>query len=61
MASLVKYGMLSTTTNSMSGHLVKAQCDLCGRKYGSLEEARKCEREHFAREIRIVLQKKAGE
>lgn len=25
------------------GHLVKAVCRFCGKKYGSLEEARKCE------------------
>lgn len=25
------------------GHLVKAVCSFCGKKYGSLEEARKCE------------------
>ena len=24
-------------------HLVKAVCSFCGKKYGSLEEARKCE------------------
>lgn len=47
MAHLISYGMLSTSDNSLAGNLVKAQCDFCGRKYGSIEEARKCENEHL--------------
>lgn len=47
MAHLISYGMLSTSDNSLAGNLVKAQCDFCGRKYGSIEEARKCENKHL--------------
>lgn len=47
MAELVAYGMLSATPNALAGNLVKAQCCFCGRKYGSVEEAKKCEVEHF--------------
>jgi len=46
MAHLVNYGMLSTTTNGLAGNLVKAQCDFCGKKFGSIEEAKQCEMEH---------------
>lgn len=37
MPRLIKYGVLP------SGYLVKAQCCICGAKYGSVEEAKKCE------------------
>lgn len=47
MPELVAYGMLSATTNALAGPLVKAQCYICGRKYGSKEEAQKCEANHF--------------
>lgn len=47
MAKLIKYGMLSTDNNSLAGYLVKAQCDFCGARYGSVEEARKCEQKHL--------------
>ena len=47
MAKLVTYGMLSTNNNIMAGNLVKAQCEICGRKFGSIEEARKCETGHI--------------
>lgn len=47
MAHLIKYAYLSTTQNGLSGNLVKAQCDFCGAKFGSLEEARKCESKHI--------------
>ncbi len=42
MPHLIAYGMINSTSN-----LVKAQCDICGRKYGSVEEAKKCEMSHF--------------
>ena len=45
----------STTTNALAGNLVKAQCDFCGRKFGSLEEARKCETNHLEDAIRNPL------
>lgn len=51
MPKLVAYGMLSATSNALAGNLVKAQCYICGRKYGSVEEAKKCEVEHFNKSI----------
>lgn len=36
-----------TTDNSLAGNLVKAQCEFCGNKFGSIEEARKCESGHI--------------
>ena len=56
MAHLVAYAQLSTTTNALAGNLVKAQCDFCGRKFGSLEEARECETKHLKDAIRKPLQ-----
>lgn len=47
MAHLVAYAQLSTSANALTGNLVKAQCDFCGSKFGSLEEAKKCEAEHI--------------
>lgn len=47
MAHLIAYAQMSTTDNSIAGNLVKAQCDLCGKKFGSLEEAKKCEAGHI--------------
>ena len=48
MAKLVGYAMISTNKNSIdSGHLAKAMCEFCGRKFSSIEEARKCEINHF--------------
>ena len=46
MPHLVSYGLLNASNNSMAGNLVKAQCDICGEKYGSIEEAKLCEAEH---------------
>ena len=50
MPNLVKYGMMSTEKNGLGGYLVKAQCCICGAKYGSVEEAKKHE-EKCLREI----------
>ena len=50
MAHLIAYAQLSTSANALAGNLVKAQCDFCGRKFGSLEEARKCEIKHLIQE-----------
>ena len=61
MAHLVKYGLLSTAENGLAGNLVKAQCDICGRKFGSLEEARKCERNHIQCDITKALLKRRNE
>ena len=41
---------MASNTARMSrddGHLVKAQCGLCGEKFGSIEEAKQCERKHM--------------
>ena len=47
MAKLIGYAMLSTNENSINeGHLVKAMCEFCGKKFGNIEEARKCEAKH---------------
>lgn len=48
MAKLIGYAMMSANKNGTdSGHLVKAMCEFCGRKFGSIEEARKCETKHI--------------
>ena len=47
MPILISYGMLSTDKNELAGHLVKAQCMFCGKKYGSAEEAKRCEAQHI--------------
>lgn len=41
MPHLINYSMLSLSKNSLADNLVKAQCDICGKKYGSIEEAKK--------------------
>lgn len=46
MVKLIAYSQLSTD-DSISGILVKAQCEFCGKKFGSVEEARKCESGHI--------------
>lgn len=47
MAHLIAYAQMSTTKNALVGNLVKAQCDFCGRKFGSLDEANECEIKHI--------------
>lgn len=47
MPHLIAYAQMSTTENALAGNLVKCQCDLCGRKFGSIEEAKKCEKKHI--------------
>lgn len=51
MPELVTYAVQSTTTNAVTGNLVKAQCYFCGRKFGSKEEAKECEKKHIQDEI----------
>lgn len=58
MPELVAYAVLSTTTNAVAGNLVKAQCHFCGRKYGSIDEAKECERKHIQDEILKQREKK---
>lgn len=56
MAKLVGYAMMSANKNAIDeGHLVKAMCGFCGRKFGSIEEAKKCEAEHLNDLIRKDL------
>lgn len=61
MAKLVTYGMLSTNNNIMAGNLVKAQCEICSRKFGSIEEARKCETRHISEAISDLLKGELNE
>ena len=61
MAKLVTYGMLSTNNNIMAGNLVKVQCEICGRKFGSIEEARKCETRHISETINDLLKGELNE
>lgn len=46
MPHLIAYAQMSTTKNALAGNLVKAQCDFCGSKFGSIEEAKACEKKH---------------
>ena len=56
MAKLIGYAMMSTNKNAVdNGHLVKAMCEFCGRKFGSIEEAKKCETKHLNDLIRKDL------
>ena len=56
MAKLIGYAMMSTNKNAIDdGHLVKDMCEFCGRKFGSIEEAKKCETKHFNDLIRKDL------
>lgn len=57
MAHLIAYAQMSTTDNAIAGNLVKAQCDICGKKFGSLEEAKRCEAKHIEREIQKIIRK----
>ena len=45
MPKLIGYMTMSVAgvNGTNDGHLVKAVCSFCGKKYGSLEEASKCE------------------
>lgn len=56
MAKLVGYAMLSVDKSSVNeGHLAKAMCEFCGKKFGSIKEAQKCEAEHLNDLIRKEL------
>ena len=57
MAHLIAYAQLSTIDNATAGNLAKAQCDLCGKKYGSLEEAKQCENKHIKKAVEDVIRK----
>lgn len=56
MAKLVKYGLLSTNKNTIDhGYLIKAMCEFCGKKFNSVEEAKKCEVKHIDNCIKGVI------
>ena len=56
MAKLIGYAMISANKNAVdNGHLVKAMCEFCGKKFSSIEEARKCEAKHINDAIRKDL------
>ena len=52
MAKLIAYGMLSTSSNAIAGNLVKACCEFCGKKFGSVKEAKQCEEKHITELLR---------
>lgn len=53
MAKLLKYSKMPIIKNSVDdGCLVKATYEFCGKKFGSVEEAKKCESKHINRLIR---------
>lgn len=52
MAKLISYGMLGIGDNALGGHLTKAYCEFCGKKSGSVQEARRCEEKHINEAIR---------
>ena len=52
MAKLISYGLLSTSNNALAGNLVKAMCEFCGKKFGSVKEAKQCEEKHINELIR---------
>lgn len=59
MAKLIGYAMMSANKNAIDdGHLAKAMCGFCGRKFGSIEEARECETKHLNDLIRKDLNEK---
>lgn len=56
MAKLVGYAVLSTEKNAVDeGRLVKAMCEFCGAKFGSIKEAQNCESKHLNDLIRKDL------
>ena len=57
MAHLIAYAQMATTDNAIAGTLVKARCDFCGKKFGSLKEARQCEARHINQEIQECIKK----
>ena len=62
MPKLVGYAMMSANKNAIDeGHLVKAMCGFCGRKFGSIEEVRKCETKHLNDLIRKDLNEELKE
>ena len=52
MAHLVKHGFINSNYS-----LDKAQCDICGKLYSLLKEAKDCETKHFSIGIINQLEK----
>ena len=59
MAKLVGYAMMFANKNAVGdgGFLAKAMCGFCGKKFGSIEEAKECETKHLNDLIRKDLNK----
>lgn len=56
MINLVGYAMMSANKNAIDdGHLLKARCGFCGKKFGSIEAAERCKNEHLNALIRKEL------
>lgn len=49
MAKLIAYAQVCEKS------LVKAQCEICGKKYADIDEARRCERSHEAKKGGVGL------
>lgn len=49
MAKLIAYAQVGGKS------LVKAQCEICGKKYTDVDEARRCERSHIAKKGGVGL------
>lgn len=52
MAKLISYGMLDIGGNALGGYLTRACCEFCGKKFGSVQEARRCEEKHINEAIK---------
>lgn len=51
MADFIGYELMSILDNGYTGYLVESQCCVCRRKFGSIQEARECEKSHITLEI----------
>lgn len=47
LAKLISYGVLDIGGNALGGYLTRACCEFCGKKFGSVQEARRCEVKHI--------------
>lgn len=49
MAKLITYAQIGGNA------LVKAQCEICGKKYADIDKARRCEQSHIAKKGGVGL------
>jgi len=49
MAKLIAYAQVGGKS------IVKAQCEICGKKYAEVDEARRCEWSHYAKKDGVGL------